>query len=72
MKWKGRSINGLERSMFTAFHTFTYSAFLYLKLNNQITHYRISKNKWRVQMQKPLNAIWNFLLKLPFLSSLYI
>jgi len=45
MKWKGRSINGLERSMFTAFHTFTYSAFLYLKLNNQITHYRISKNK---------------------------
>jgi len=29
-------------------------------------------NNWRVQMQKPLNAIWNFLLKWPFLSSLYI
>jgi len=28
--------------------------------------------KWRVQMQKPLNAIWNFLLEWSFLSSLYI
>jgi len=27
---------------------------------------------WRVQMLKPLNAIWNFLLKWSFLSSLYI
>jgi len=27
---------------------------------------------WRVQMQKPLNAIWNFLLKWWFLSNLYI
>ncbi len=27
---------------------------------------------WRVQMQKPLSAIWNFLLKLAFLSGSYI
>jgi len=27
---------------------------------------------WRVQMQKPLSAIWNFLLEWWFLSSLYI
>jgi len=27
---------------------------------------------WRVQMQKPQSAIWNFLLKWSFLSSLYI
>jgi len=27
---------------------------------------------WRVQMQKPLSSIWNFLLKLSFLSSLCI
>jgi len=27
---------------------------------------------WRVQMQKPLSAIWNFLLEWSFLSSLYI
>jgi len=29
-------------------------------------------NIWRVQMQKPLSAIWNFLLEWSFLSSLYI
>jgi len=28
-------------------------------------------NIWRVQMQKPLSAIWNFLLEWSFLSSLY-
>jgi len=28
--------------------------------------------KWRVQMQKPLSAIWNFVLEWPFLSSLCI
>ncbi len=28
--------------------------------------------KWRVQMQKPLSAVWNFLLKLAFLSGSYI
>jgi len=27
---------------------------------------------WRVQMQKPLNAIWNFLLQWWFLANLYI
>jgi len=27
---------------------------------------------WRVQMQKPLSAIWNFLLEWSFLSNLYI
>ncbi len=27
---------------------------------------------WRVQMQKPLSAIWNFLLKWAFLSCSYI
>ncbi len=29
-------------------------------------------NEWRVQMQKPLNFIWNFLIKLAFLSGSYI
>ncbi len=29
-------------------------------------------NMWRVQMQKPLSAIWNVLLKWAFLSGSYI
>ncbi len=31
-----------------------------------------AKDKWRVQMQKLLSAIWNVLLKLAFLSGPYI
>ncbi len=27
---------------------------------------------WRVQMQKPLSAVWNFLLKLAFFSGFYV
>ncbi len=28
--------------------------------------------KWRVKMQKPLSAIWNFHLKLAFFSGSYV
>jgi len=42
------------------------------KQQGESSNNRSIMNIWRVQMQKPLNAIWNFLLKWSFLSSLYI
>jgi len=44
--------------------------------NVQVQKFWVAKIKkiyiWRVQMQKPLSAIWNFLLEWSFLWSLYI
>jgi len=46
-----------------------FDLYIYISTN---TILRVTKHIWRVQMQKPLSAIWNFLLKWSFLSNLYI